>query len=720
MGADADGRWTVRGQACSASIFRFSLFGRGQSPGSALNRYGFLKDDWDSADAREASDGDTVTLKTQKAVFSFEKGEQTTMVLRDKEGNMVLEGKARALPEGGFVTEFGLSKNEMLFGLGDQTRERIEHRGTKANMHIVNVATYIPISFLMSTRGYGILVNTTFSHVWDMGASDKRKLALYVPDRNLDIYFFHAADLKGLLAAYTELAGRPVLPPKWSFGLWFICRQQADDFQVISDALNFRDRNIPCDVIGLEPGWMDKDYDFSVEKQWSRERFPIPTYRADNFYNALKRLGYKLELWLCNDYDLSYEAERRLGNKPQPRVKAPGGFLEDDTEKDLHFTEPVRLDPYTKPDEPWFEHLKRFVDQGADLFKQDGSMQVCDHPDRLWGNGMADEEMHNLYPLLYSQQMYEGFKEHTGRRPCCYTPAGWAGLQRHAGTWTGDTGGGPKTLVACLNLALAGHSLVTCDMQVTTKEGIHYGFLLPWSVVVSWNYFLHPWLLGDGLYSIFCDYARLRSRLIPYLYTYAHVAHTTGLPMIRPLMLEFPHDPKAPNILTQWFLGREFMAGSFSDNVYLPEGKWYDYWTGKAYVGPKTIKYRPPDNRGGALFVRANSIVPLGPLVQYTGQKTDEGMTLQIFVECDAKAEFRLYDDDGVTFDYEDGKFSLSRIRAEFCGGVLKIKAPKKLKVQRITARLEKKPRSVSLNGREVSCDWSQQDKNLEITPVNP
>ncbi len=176
---------------------------------------------------------------------------------------------------------------------------------------------------------------------------------------------------------------------------------------------------------------MEKEYDYSTEKRWHPVRFPFPSYAPNGphtFLAALKRFGYRVELWLCNDYDLSYQAEKhRLIREKE--VSSPS---EGDTEKDAHFTSPIYMDKLTKVDQPWFEHLKKFIDQGVDFFKQDGALQVCEHPDRLWGNGMKDEEMHNLYPLLYSQEMFEGFKQYTGRRPCCFTPAGWsAKVYRH-------------------------------------------------------------------------------------------------------------------------------------------------------------------------------------------------------------------------------------------------------------------------------------------------
>jgi alpha-glucosidase (family GH31 glycosyl hydrolase) len=670
--------------------------------GSALNRYGFLENPRDEVHPEVEKNHGRITVKTKKVIFSEERGRIEMM---DKKGSEIFKGEIKVFDEGGEIL-INISEDEKFFGLGDIGRERIERRGMKADMWIKNVISYIPIPFLMSSKGYGIFINTTFRHCIDIGNSNPNRLKIFLPKGNLDIYFFYGPSYKEILQQYTEITGRPVLPPKWSFGLWFICRMYANDFEVMSDALNFRDRKIPCDVIGLEPGWMEKLYDYSTEKKWHPDRFPIPPYAPNGphtFISALKRMGFKLELWLCNDYDLSYEAERRIGNdivkkKEEERLL----FLEDDKEKDIHFTAPIMMDNITKPDEPWFEHLKKFIDQGVDFFKQDGALQVCEHPDRKWANGMSDEEMHNLYPLLYSQQMYEGFKEYTGRRPCCFTPAGWAGLQRYTGTWTGDTGGGEKTLVACLNLALSGHSLVTCDMEVTTKEGIHYGFLMPWAQVNSWNYFRHPWLLGDDLFSIFLEYAQLRSRLIPYLYTYAYLSHITGIPMMRPLLIEYPDDTEAPYILNEYFLGKELLVTAFSENIYLPSGRWCDFWTGKIYEGPKRFRYEIPEKKGGGLFIREGSILPLGPIRQYVREKTEEGFTLHIFLEPGNTAYFDLYDDDGETFDYQKGKFIIYHIKAIYSkSGRLDVDIPEGLKIEKIVLNSGQKPEYVFLNGRE-------------------
>jgi hypothetical protein len=167
---------------------------------------------------------------------------------------------------------------------------------------------------------------------------------------------------------------------------------------------------------------MDKDYDASLDKKWNPKLFALTDWQKKGehtFIKALQRMGYHLELWICNEYDLSYEEERKISAELEPDDR-PGPAFSELADMDEHFLWPRRMDQITKPEEPWFEHLKQFVDWGADFFKQDGAWQICAHPDRLYGNGMTDAEMHNLYPLLYSRQMWEGFAQYKNRRELAF------------------------------------------------------------------------------------------------------------------------------------------------------------------------------------------------------------------------------------------------------------------------------------------------------------
>lgn len=669
-------KWECLSERLSENIWRVSIHRSDTSRGSALDRYGML----DIPSPIEDSN------KTGANLIIKSLDDDVEITLRDKTGAVILSGRLRVETSKLLShLEFDLSGDERLYGFGDSERSSLNRRGKGIRMWIKNVTGYIPIPFLISSKNYGLFVNTTSDHYWDLGKSDPDKLQVTLPENRIDLFIFQGENIKDILGAYTSITGRPALPPKWSFGPWFICREWDRDQDVMNTAFNFRNRNIPCDVLSLEPRWMEKHYDASIDKEWSHDRFWIPPYcKERSFPEVLKRMGYKLGLWLCNDYDLSYEAERRTGNDIHLQSGKPEISGDDDVIKDAHLSETILMDHITKPEESWFEHLKKFVDQGASLFKQDGAYQVLEHPDRRWANGMSDSEMHNLYPMLYIQQMYQGFAEHTNRRPCVFNCAGWAGLQRYAGTWTGDTGGGEKTLIAILNMALSGHSTATCDMDVYYPEGIHYGFLLPWAEMFSWAGFDHPWLQGAEIEKVITDYARLRSWLVPYLYTYAYQAWKTGIPLLRPILMEYQDDEACYDLTGQYFLGRELMVSAYTNSVYLPHGRWADFWTGKIYDGGKIIDYTPPKDRGGALFLRENSILPLGPVCDYVGQKTDAGYELIVFLSPGGEAEFTLYDDDGVTFKFMDGEYTLTKITARHMDNKVKITVDGDLRIDSV------------------------------------
>ncbi|MBD3183492.1 DUF5110 domain-containing protein, partial [Candidatus Poribacteria bacterium] len=476
--------------------------------------------------------------------------------------------------------------------------------------------------------------------------------------------------LPELINHYTEIAGKPHLLPLYGYGLTFVCNQQANAREMLDDCLNFRREGIPCDLVGLEPGWMSEHYDFTINKQWHPERFYIPHWSpkgSHTFLGAASRLGFKISLWLCCDYDLSYAEEALI-----PKEEEPQDRHHDDFEKDEHLGHaPLRMDKLTKPDEPWFEHLKKFVDQGVSAFKMDGANQVNEHPDRMWGNGMTDEEMHNLYPTLLNKQMSLGFKEHTGKRAMIYSSGGYAGIQRYSATWAGDTGGGSGPLTSMLNHGLSGHSNTSCDMDVFSHQGIHFGFLMPWSQLCSWAYWRHPWLLEEKSLEVFKYYARLRYRLLPYIYSMAHIASRTGMPIMRSMNLMFPDDPECENRISQYMFGESFLTGAFTDTIYLPEGKWFDFWSGEVYTGKQELKCNIPEDRGGPLFVRSGAIIPNWPEMDYVGHKPVNKIDLHVYSA--GKSSFTLYEDDGISYDYLDGAVATTLIENSFNNGLMEL-----------------------------------------------
>jgi alpha-glucosidase (family GH31 glycosyl hydrolase) len=661
----------LRVEVVSANTFRIRLRADGEFKKATLHRYGILQQPDDAVPFKV----EDRTIQTEAAALSIGESDGQLMLV-DGSGKPLLR-EARAPwsdAQKGFGAEFHLEEQERLYGLGDVSRECLNRRGMSTLIWVKDVVSYVPVPFLMSNRGWGLLVNTTWKHHMDVGKAQHDRLRFGGNEGELDYYLFVGSTPATILDRYTDIAGKPTLLPLAAYGLMFVCNQQANAREMLDDCLNLRRAGIPCDWIGLEPGWMQKyqpaeqvvnTYDFSLEKTWHPERFYIPTWLQKGpgmFIDVARRMGFKLSLWMCCDYDLSYEEERRAGKEADHKEQASAAdvsFHEDAVEHDVLLQTTVLMDKTTRPDEPWFEHLKKFVDEGAAAFKLDGAMQVLEHPDRKWANGMDDREMHNLYPLIYDKQMYQGFAEHTGRRPMIYSAGGYTGVQQFVATWAGDTGGGPKPLVSLLNHGLSGHANTSCDMEVFTPAGIHFGFFQPWSQVCSWAYWRHPWMLGDELLPIFQFYSRLRYRLMPYIYSAAHVAHRTGLPIVRAMPLAFPEDSKSDELLGQYMFGDSFLVAAFTDQVHLPAGRWIDYWTQELHEGPKDLVYPAPPGRGGALFVRQGAIIPQWPQMDYVGQKSTQRLTLDIYPA--ESSEFILYEDDGLSLDYQRGAVATTR-----------------------------------------------------------
>lgn len=669
----------LRVAAVTPHVFRLRLRPDGCFPEPGLVRYGVVATDFPEValSVREDEPG-FVCFDSGEARLTVNRADGT-MVLRDAGGEVLVQEAEPPLsdPDVGFKLELQLRDGERLYGLGDETRDRLNKRGHATPMVLRNVTSYVPIPFLMSTGGWAVFLNSTWFHHVDAGAAQPDRLVYTARKGELDYYLIAGETLPVLLDRYTEVTGRPTLLPLWGYGLtWVMDERGVRARDVLYEAREFRREGLPLDLIGLEPDWMETRYDFSVDKRWDPTRFHEPEWmphqRQGGFTAALKNMGFKLSLWLCVDYDVTEYEETLLrqaacaATADEPEATAEPVVTEDryeeDIVKDPHF-HPAYQDRITRRGEPWFEHLKKFVDNGAAAFKLDGSNQICFHPDRRWLNGMEDEEVHNLYPVLLAKQMSRGFGDYTGRRAMIYTAGGYAGVQQYAATWAGDTGGGEKPLVCSLNHGLSGHSNTSCDMQVWNPAGIHFGFLQPWSQVLCWHQYNQPWFLPTDVYEVFRFYARLRYRLLPYLYSAAHVANRTGLPVMRAMPLVMPDDPKCDELIHQYMLGEWLLTCAFTDTIYLPEGRWIDYWTNAEYEGPQELRYAVPADRGGPLFVKAGAIVPLWPDVDFVGQTPVTTLGLEIFPA--GRSEFTLYEDDGETEAYRRGEVATTHITCE-------------------------------------------------------
>lgn len=656
---------------------------------SGMNRYGIIKR-FDVQNSWFSVNGNTITT----AAFVLEIGNDGTVSVKSKVSAADMKITTE-LTDTGCNIAFPLTKSERIYGLGDVSRENIQRRPGRYEMFVKNVNSYIPIPMTIAHGGWGMLLNTTWRNYFDVGMADKDVMRCEVPVGDLDFYYFVGKDYRSLLDTYTRLTGRPQLLPSFAYGFAYVCNQYVDQFELMNEATWFTKLGMPIDIIGLEPDWMDSHYDMTTRKQWSKVRFNAFPYWAPTgshlFSHALTRMGLNLSLWMCTDYDFfPYEEQcaaglaKERGEKIDIADGVPEEWRDPNIEKtemkkvgavrptscftwdrtcawnviDKKFAEEAK---YPEGTLPWFKHLEKFCDQGARCWKLDGSLQVCQsdmHPGKVYGNGMHVDEAHNLYPVVYGKQMARGYENYTDRRSMVYSAGGYAGVQAYVATWAGDTGGGEKTLVSTLNLGMSGHPNQSCDMTISSKVRMHYGFLAPWSQANDWDSFHRPWCEGEEAEASFRHYAALRYSLFPYIYGTAVNAARTGYPIARSLAFVAPDVPEYDNCKTTYMLGDSLLVSVFSDVTDIPAGTWYDWRTGNRIVGPRKEAWDQNGLWGGGLFVKEGAIIPRWENKMHLTKGWDKNVTFNVWPLVEGESSYVWYEDDGDSLKYRDGVFT--------------------------------------------------------------
>ena len=524
-----------------------------------------------------------------------------------------------------FGIRIGIGEDERFYGLGEGNSESVEHRGRSYQNWAVYQYNEIPIPLVLSSANWGILIAAQDRHFVDIDDRTKGCLTALGNRDDLDVFILYGDSMKDLLARYTDLTGKSMVLPKWAYGLTYIAPIHINQWELMQDMERFRREHIPCDNVSLEPGWMTRFYDYSLDKQWDLSKFHMDFWMNDRdypytFLSALRRMGLHTALWSCVRYDLCDEEERRVGGE----AKIPA----------------------------WYEHMGKFAKAGVDGFKLDpADMLTGWQLDHTCTNGQTALEMHNLSQALLPKQVRLGFEEQIGQRPFLHYCGGYLGQQRWGAATTGDNDGGTKTMVWLLNLAMSGFMNTTVDMDVFDVRGIHYAMLAPWAHHNAWMGVAQPWYVGEEQGNAYRFYARLRYRILPYLYSAALECRETGVPMLRAMALEFQNDATCATLSQQYMIGEWLLTAVYTDRIYLPAGEWTDYWTGEVYQGERWIEhYEPPKERGGALFVRGGAILPQWRDRDYTAQYTDEEIELHVWPHESSRTTF--YEDDGVSLQY--------------------------------------------------------------------
>ncbi|MDR7507468.1 MAG: glycoside hydrolase family 31 protein [Armatimonadota bacterium] len=545
---------------------------------------------------------------------------------------------------------FALGAAEEFVGLGERYGP-IGRRGLRTvlwctDTHGTNSTdlVYTPVPFVMSTAGYGMFIHTTARTVVDLGAYSVVSGWAYVEEPCLDVFLIYGPTLAEILRRYLDLTGRPALPPRWSFGVWMsrcMYRSRREVEQVVRQA---RRRGFPLDVVHLDPLWLAgrsaRDYD-SCDLRWDERAFPRP----GEFIRWLRRQGVRLSLWENPYFPM---------DSPRYAPAARRGYFLRTTRGEVarfRGREAAIVD-FTHPGaRRWYAGLHRpLLRAGVAVFKTDYGEEVPE--DAIAHDGTPGALLHNVYPLLYTRTVFEATAE-VSAQPLVWARSGWAGSQRYPVHWSGDAPSRwdvlPAVMGSGLSLALSGFAFWSHDI------GGFYGLRDP-DLLVRWAQLgllssharfhgtepREPWRYGPRAFRIIRRYARLRMRLLPYLYTEAAAAVAAGAPLMRPLILDFQDDPTTWRISDQYLLGRSLLIAPVLTPdgrrwVYLPSGQWWDFWRHTRHSGPRWVHLEVPLEEV-PVFVRDGTIVPLGPEVEHSGQ-ADHPLTFQVRLTDAASGE---------------------------------------------------------------------------------
>lgn len=741
---------TVSVEACSESIFRIKVSPRKDFTESLMERYELIKTDWSEVKTDISDKGGVWTLKTPEYSLAINK-KTGVMTVKDAKGGKVIR-EVRFLPEkeglcgemrsfinekyadlkvadngGGIIGDdngkfgevdkheipaadavsilsFSMEDGERFYGGGSTSRDHIQHRGEFLRMWTTYQQTEIPMPFMMSSRGWGVYNNSTRKSFFDIGNQQKSKFNIINTFDEADFFLMMGKDMPAILNEYTLVTGRTYVLPKWAYGLCFGPNMREEQFDILNDAVRFRQFDVPCDVFWLEPQWMEKRYDFSTKKKWNYDRFsPEPYWLQDQypktmhnrlFIGKLRSMGFHLGLWLCEEYDLSIQEEDIIAERT-------GGKL--------------------SGQEHWMDHLTVFMDQGVEGFKLDPARTIDNHTNWEYYNGRTDKEMHNLNQVLLPKQMRELGRKYNGKRTWHHYCGGWSGTQRWTASTSGDNGGGKTALYDQLNLGMSGFLNTSCDVMSVPRElemqGLHFGLFLPWVQINSWFSMMHPFYYAKEEQDIYRFYVKLRYSLAPYIYSMALEAAQNGMPIVRSMPLCFPDDRNCDDMTYQYMFGDNFCVGIFTNEIYLPKGTWTDAWSGEKIVSKgETFTREYPSNRAGLLFIREGAIIPTQPDVEYLGARPFDRVILKVYPHGDSA--YTMLDDDGESYEYENGGVASTLFEShERDGGVEVVVNPVQGSFKGMPSEREysfriqrdSRPASVSVNGVAVE-DWSYED----------
>lgn len=605
--------------------------------------------------------GDKVTTSVTEETADFislENGDLKVSVDKSINGEMVFSRKGKRLTSivqrlSGHITKsdgsvymsehLSLGVGETIYGLGERFTSFVkngqvvdiwnEDGGTSSEQ------AYKNIPFYLSSAGYGVFVADPGKVSFEVASEVVTTVQFSTPGEVLEYYIITGETLKDVLVNYTSLTGKPALPPPWSFGLWLTTSFTTDyDEETVNSFVDgMQERKIPLHVFHFDCFWM-KEYQW-VDFTWDEDKFPDPV----GMLTRLKAKGLHICVWI-NPYIAQKSKLFDEGMEHGYLVRTPQG----DVWQWDRWQAGMGLVDFTNPEAvSWYQSkLKVLLDMGVDTFKTDFGERI---PINVVYHDNSDAtKMHNYYTHLYNKAVFELLEQERGKHDALlFARSATAGGQQFPVHWGGDSSATyesmAETLRGGLSLSCSGfgfwsHDIGGFEKTATPdlfKRWVAFGLLSSHSRLHGNESYRVPWNYDDEASLVLKHFTELKSSLMPYIFAQSCITHKTGIPLMRPMVLEFPTDPACTYIDRQYMLGDSLLvAPIFSENgavsYYVPQGRWTNFLTGEIVEGPRWREEKH-DYFTLPLMVRENSVVAVGANNQKPDYEYKANVTFHVF-----------------------------------------------------------------------------------------
>ncbi|HJD37280.1 MAG TPA: alpha-xylosidase [Candidatus Blautia ornithocaccae] len=523
------------------------------------------------------------------------------------------------------VDALAIDVDEYIYGLGERFTPFVKN-GQSVEMWNEDGGTaseiaYKNIPFYITNKGYGVLLDNEGDASYEIASEKVERIQFSVEGERLDYYFINGKTPKGTIQKYTELTGKPALPPAWSFGLWLTTSftTNYDENTTSSFIQGMADRDIPLHVFHFDCYWMEA-YEW-CNFTWDPKTFPDPEGMLKRYHDR----GLKICVWI-NPY---------IGQKsPLFQEGMEGGYLLKKSNGDVWQTDMwqagMGLVDFTNPEAvKWYQDkLKTLLDMGVDCFKTDFGERIP-VKDIAYFDGSDPVKMHNYYTFLYNKAVFELLERERGEgEAVLFARSATVGGQMFPAHWGGDCSATypsmAETLRSGLSLACAGFGFWSHDIsgfESTAPADIYkrwcqFGLLSSHSRLHGSSSYRVPWLFDEEACDVLRKFVKLKCRLMPYLYRQAVISHEEGTPMMRPMFVEFPEDKACETLDKQYMLGDALLVApvfkeSGQVDYYVPEGTWYNILTEETIEGGKWHR-DVYDYFSMPLLARPNTILAVG------------------------------------------------------------------------------------------------------------